>query len=137
MLSMHRASTNEVSKMNEISILLFSIRLALAVLFGGVIGLERQWHQRMSGPRTNALVCAGASVFVMSGFLIPGDASAVGRIVSYVVSGVGFLGAGVIFKENMQARGMNTAATIWCSAAIGVVIALVCLAKIPSGPDKG
>ena len=110
--------------MNEISIHLFAVRLALSVLFGFAIGLERQWRQRMAGTRTNALVCAGASVFVMSGFLIHGDASALGRVVSYVVSGVGFLGAGVIFKENMKVRGMNTAATIWCSAATGVVTAL-------------
>ena len=110
--------------MTEISIQLFAIRLALAVLFGAVIGLERQWRQRIAGTRTNALVSAGASVFVMSGFLIPADPSALGRIVAYVVSGVGFLGAGVIFKENMQVRGINTAATIWCSAAIGVITGL-------------
>lgn len=110
--------------MSEISIQLFTIRLALAVLFGAIVGLERQWRQRMAGTRTNALVSAGASVFVMCGFLIHADPSAVGRIVSYVVSGVGFLGAGVIFKENLQVRGLNTAATIWCSAAIGVITAL-------------
>ncbi|MBV9085140.1 MAG: MgtC/SapB family protein [Acidobacteriaceae bacterium] len=110
--------------MNGISIQLFSMRFALAIVFGAVIGLERQWRQRMAGTRTNALVSAGACVFAMSGFLIHGDSSAQGRIVSYVVSGVGFLGAGVIFKENMQVRGLNTAATIWCSAAIGVITAL-------------
>jgi putative Mg2+ transporter-C (MgtC) family protein len=78
----------------------------------------------MAGTRTNALVAAGASAFVMSGFLILGDTSGEARIVSYVVSGVGFLGACVIFKENLQVRGLNTAATIWCSAAVGVITGL-------------
>lgn len=75
----------------------------------------------MAGTRTNALVAAGAASFVMAGMLIEGDPSAAGRIASYVVSGVGFLGAGVIFKDGGTVRGLNTAATIWCSAAIGVL----------------
>jgi putative Mg2+ transporter-C (MgtC) family protein len=66
-------------------------------------------------------VAAGASAFVMAGLLLDGDPSARGRIASYVVSGVGFLGAGVIFKDSANIRGLNTAATIWCSAAIGVL----------------
>ncbi len=99
----------------------FVFRLISALLLGSLVGLERQWRQRMAGTRTNALVAAGASAFVMSGFLIHDDPSAQGRIVSYVVSGVGFLGAGVIFKDGANVRGLNTAATIWCSAAIGVL----------------
>lgn len=108
----------------SLSLGVFSLRLGLAIFLGAAIGLERQWRQRMAGTRTNALVCAGAAAFVMSGFLIQGDPSGEARIVSYVVSGVGFLGAGVIFKENMQVRGLNTAATIWCSAAVGVISGL-------------
>lgn len=84
---------------------------------GALVGLERQWRQRMAGTRTNALVAAGASAFVMCGMLT-NDPTAQARIVSYVVSGVGFLGAGVIFKEGGNVRGLNTAATIWCSAAV-------------------
>lgn len=76
------------------------------------------------GTRTNALVAAGASAFVMCGFLLGEDPSARGRIISYVVSGVGFLGAGVIFKDGANVRGLNTAATIWCSAAIGALCGL-------------
>jgi putative Mg2+ transporter-C (MgtC) family protein len=102
----------------------FSLRLFAAVFLGAAVGLERQWRQRMAGTRTNALVAAGAAAFVMCGFLIDLDPSAKGRIVSYVVSGVGFLGAGVIFKDNANVRGLNTAATIWCSAAIGALCAL-------------
>ena len=78
----------------------------------------------MAGTRTNALVAAGAAAFVMCGLLLENDPSARGRIVSYVVSGVGFLGAGVIFKEGGNVRGLNTAATIWCSAAIGALSGL-------------
>jgi putative Mg2+ transporter-C (MgtC) family protein len=107
-----------------ISTLQFSLRLVLAIAMGGAVGLERQWRQRMAGTRTNALVAAGAAAFVMCGFLLDNDPSARGRIVSYVVSGVGFLGAGVIFKDGANVRGLNTAATIWCSAAIGALSGL-------------
>jgi putative Mg2+ transporter-C (MgtC) family protein len=102
----------------------FALRFSIAILLGALIGLERQWRQRMAGTRTHALVASGAAAFVMSGFLIQGDASGEARIVSYVISGIGFLGAGVIFKEHMQVQGLNTAATIWCSAAVGVVAGL-------------
>lgn len=102
-------------------ILQFALHLFVALLLGAVVGLERQWRQRMAGTRTNALVAAGASAFVMAGTLLEHDPSAAGRIASYVVSGVGFLGAGVIFKDGASVRGLNTAATIWCSAAIGVL----------------
>lgn len=99
----------------------FSARLAIALLLGAVIGLERQWRHRMAGTRTNALVATGAAAFCMAGHLIVGDNSGEGRVVSYVVSGVGFLGAGVIFKEGANIQGLNTAATVWCSAAVGVL----------------
>ena len=102
----------------------FALRLLLAIAMGALVGLERQWRQRMAGTRTNALVAAGAAAFVMCGLLLDNDPSARGRIVSYVVSGVGFLGAGVIFKEGGNVRGLNTAATIWCSAAIGALSGL-------------
>ena len=102
----------------------FALRLLSALLLGALVGLERQWRQRMAGTRTNALVAAGAAAFVMCGLLLDNDSSARGRIVSYVVSGVGFLGAGVIFKDGANVRGLNTAATIWCSAAIGALSGL-------------
>ncbi|MCX7596838.1 MAG: MgtC/SapB family protein [Fischerella sp.] len=96
----------------------FTIRLAVAFLLGSVIGLERQWRQRMAGLRTNTLVCVGAALFVMLSTLTPGEASPT-RIAAQVVSGIGFLGGGVILKEGASIRGLNTAATLWCAAAIG------------------
>jgi putative Mg2+ transporter-C (MgtC) family protein len=110
--------------MTGITTLQFVLRLTLAIGLGSLVGLERQWRQRMAGTRTNALVAAGAAAFIMSGFLLENDSSARGRIVSYIVSGVGFLGAGVIFKDGSNVRGLNTAATIWCSAAIGALSGL-------------
>jgi putative Mg2+ transporter-C (MgtC) family protein len=111
----------EESRMN---ILDFAIRLAAALVMGALVGLERQWRQRIAGTRTNALVAAGASAFVMCAFMVRDSSRSEAQIVSYVVSGVGFLGAGVIFKDAGGVRGLNTAATIWCSAAIGAVCGL-------------
>ena len=102
----------------------FFVRLGAALLMGAVVGLERQWRQRMAGTRTNALVAAGASAFVMCAFMVRDTSRSEAQIVSYVVSGVGFLGAGVIFKDAGGVRGLNTAATIWCSAAIGAICGL-------------
>jgi putative Mg2+ transporter-C (MgtC) family protein len=110
--------------MTAITTFPFVLHLAGATALGALVGLERQWRQRMAGTRTNALVAAGASAFVMAGSLLGDDPSASGRVASYVVSGVGFLGAGVIFKDAGSVRGLNTAATIWCSAAMGVLAGL-------------
>ena len=96
----------------------FIVRLALAQFLDAAIGVERQWHQRMAGLRTNALVATGAAMFVMLGSMIPGESSPT-RVVSYVVSGIGFLGGGVILREGFTVRGLNTAATLWCAAAVG------------------
>jgi putative Mg2+ transporter-C (MgtC) family protein len=98
----------------------FSMRMGLALLFGAVMGLERQWHQRMAGTRTNALVATAASAFTMIG-LIATDPAGASRIVGQIVTGIGFLGAGVIFKEGGTIHGLNTAATVWCSAAVGAL----------------
>lgn len=105
-------------------ILDFLLRLGAALLMGAAVGLERQWRQRMAGTRTTALVAAGAAAFVMCTFLVPEISPNETQIVAYVVSGVGFLGAGVIFKDAGSVRGLNTAATIWCSAAVGALSGL-------------
>jgi putative Mg2+ transporter-C (MgtC) family protein len=94
--------------------------LAVATLLGAGIGFERQWRQRMAGLRTNTLVAIGAASFVIFASLIPGDSSPT-RVAAQVVSGIGFLGAGIIFREGLQVSGLNTAATLWCSAAIGLL----------------
>jgi putative Mg2+ transporter-C (MgtC) family protein len=94
------------------------ISLLAAFVLGTAIGAERQYRQRTAGLRTNALVALGAAAFVDLGMRLAGNAEAV-RVISYVVSGIGFLGAGVIMKEGMNVRGLNTAATLWCSAAVG------------------
>lgn len=99
----------------------FLIRISMSFLLSLLIGLERQIRGRAIGLRTNVLVSIGAFLFVSFSFLnTSGD---VGRIAAQVVSGIGFLGAGVILKDGMNIRGLNTAATMWCDAAIGVLCA--------------
>lgn len=98
----------------------FVIRIATAFLLGAIIGLERQWRRRMTGLRTNALVSVGAAMFVALGFLSEHESSPT-RIASQVVSGIGFLGAGVIMREGLSVRGLNTAATLWGAAAVGTL----------------
>ena len=97
-----------------------AINLAVAGGLSAIIGFERQWRNRLAGLRTNTLVALGAASFVIFASLIPGEASPT-RIAAQVVSGIGFLGAGLIFREGLSVRGLNTAATLWCSAAIGVL----------------
>lgn len=99
----------------------FLIRLVLALILGALIGAERQWRQRMAGLRTNALVAAGAAMFVMLTALTARTADDSFRIAGQVVSGIGFLGAGVILRNGLNVTGLNTAATLWCSAAIGTL----------------
>ncbi|WGD37321.1 MgtC/SapB family protein [Lysinibacter sp. HNR] len=96
------------------------VRVIAALIFGAAIGLERQWLSRMAGIRTNALVAGGAALFVMIGShgFSGGNADPT-RVAAQVVSGIGFLGAGVILREGLNIRGLNTAATLWCSAAVG------------------
>ncbi len=101
----------------------FAIRVLAALALGGIIGLERQWRQRMTGLRTNGLVAVGSAIFVMMGGLINGAASQ-GQVAAYVVSCIGFLGGGVILKDGFNIRGLNTAATLWCTAAVGTLAGL-------------
>ena len=96
-----------------------ALRLGLALILGSAIGIERQWQQKMAGLRTNALVALGASGFVVfSGLVGEGDPT---RIAAQVVTGIGFLGAGVILREGVNVHGLNTAATLWCSAMVGTI----------------
>lgn len=98
------------------------VSLTAAFILGGIIGLERQMRQRTAGLRTNVLVCVGAALFVdiaVRFFHLHGGPTSPLHVVAYVVSGVGFLGAGVIMREEGGVRGINTAATLWASAAVG------------------
>ncbi|MED1609034.1 MgtC/SapB family protein [Bacillus paranthracis] len=103
------------------------LRLFIAIIVGACIGMERQWRHRMAGLRTNALVSLGACIFVLLSVMIDHDASP-SRIASQVVSGIGFLGGGVIIRDGFSIRGLNTAATLWCAA--GVLLANILLRPI-------
>ncbi|GGF30699.1 hypothetical protein GCM10011611_41010 [Aliidongia dinghuensis] len=94
------------------------LRLGYALLLGSAIGFERQWRQKMAGLRTNALVALGAAGFVVFSGLYPGEGSPT-RMAAQIVSGIGFLGAGVIMRDGFNVQGLNTAATLWCSAMVG------------------
>ncbi len=96
------------------------VSYVVAFVLGTLIGAERQYRQRTAGLRTNALVSIGAVASTDLGQRLGGDVESI-RVIAYVVSGIGFLGAGVIMKEGMNVRGLNTAATLWCSAAVGAI----------------
>ena len=107
------------------------LRLVVAALLAGVIGVERVLREREAGLRTHMLVCVGATMFMLVGvygwsdFELGNDIGVVvdpSRVASYVVSGIGFLGAGAIIKYGINVRGLTTAASLWVVAAIGVAV---------------
>ncbi len=93
------------------------IKILLAVLVGGGIGLERELHNKAAGFRTISLICIGATLFTIISIKFGGD-----RIASTIVSGVGFLGAGVIMRADGRVKGLTTASTIWVASALGMAI---------------
>jgi putative Mg2+ transporter-C (MgtC) family protein len=109
-------------------ILTLAIGVLVAFVLATLIGAERQYRQRSAGLRTNVLVAVGAATFVSIGGRLTGNAGAV-QIAAYIVSGVGFLGAGVIMKDGGKVWGLNTAATLWCSAAVGTLAGIGLLAE--------
>lgn len=102
----------------------FTLRLLTALIAGLLIGFERQWHHKSAGLRTNTLVSVGAAIFVLLSIIITtkenGDVT---RIIAQVVTGIGFLCAGIIFKEGMNVHGLTTAVTVWCCSAVGCLAA--------------
>ena len=102
----------------------FSIRLALAIILGFFVGLERQWTKHQAGILTNVIVCVGAYAYTAFSFVINQDNTDLTRVAAQVVSGVGFLGAGLILRDGTNIRGLSTAATIWTTAAIGILCTL-------------
>jgi putative Mg2+ transporter-C (MgtC) family protein len=97
------------------------IKLLLAILVGGSIGMEREYRDKAAGFRTNILICLGATLFTMFSLKLGAEEDAV-RIAAQIVSGVGFLGAGAILREGKEVKGLTTAATIWFTAALGMGI---------------
>lgn len=112
---------------------IFLLRVTAALVLGALIGSERQLRQRLTGLRTNALVSTGACLFVLMTQAVPGIAADAPRVAAYVVSGIGFLGGGVIMRDGLNVRGLNTAATLWCTAAIGVLCSMGLLLEATLG----
>lgn len=99
----------------------FALRLLIGFFLAVGIGIERQWLKTREVFKINVLVTLGSAMFVMLSIMTPGDASPT-RISAQIVSGVGFLGGGVILRQGASVRGINTAATLWCAAAIGTLV---------------
>jgi putative Mg2+ transporter-C (MgtC) family protein len=105
----------------------FIVRLACALIAGIIIGTQRELKQRQAGLTTNSLVAVGACIFILISESVIMSAKLAGgpvnndnlRVLSQVVTGIGFLGAGVIMKDGLTIHGLSSAATIWCSAAVG------------------
>ncbi len=99
----------------------FILRLAVAFLLGFLVGFERQYRQKSAGLKTNTLVSVGAAAFILLSASLTGDVGDPSRVAGQIVTGIGFLGAGVIMRVGASVQGLNTAATLWCSAAIGAL----------------
>jgi putative Mg2+ transporter-C (MgtC) family protein len=100
------------------------LRLALAAVLGGVIGLEREYHRKPAGLRTNMLIALGSALFSILSVEFGAGAGSPDRIAAQVVTGIGFLGAGAILRSGENVHGLTTAATIWVNAAIGMAAGL-------------
>lgn len=111
-------------QITDINIGTFEHRLFLAFILGTIIGFERQWRHKIAGVKTNALVAGGAALFILLSEKIVGDTSGAARVAANIVTGIGFLGAGVMMRNGNNITGINTAATIWCSSAIGALAGL-------------
>ncbi len=109
----------------------FLTRILIALLLSFLVGLERQWRRRAIGLRTNVLVCLGAYLFVSMPVMLGQNSDL--KVAAQVVTGIGFLGAGVIIKDGANIRGLNTAATLWCNAAIGVLCATGLILEAATG----
>jgi putative Mg2+ transporter-C (MgtC) family protein len=102
-------------------------RIGVAMLLGGVIGLEREWHGHWAGLRTHMMVAIGCSIFVIAGLGVAGpDRQTVTRVIQGIASGIGFLGAGTILKldQKKEIKGLTTASSIWLAAALGTAAGL-------------
>lgn len=107
-------------------VLMFAARLALAVLLGMILGLDRERVHSAAGLRTHMLVCLGAAVMVLAGHVAGFSQDAESRVIQGIVAGIGFLGAGTILKvsEKVEVHGLTTAASIWVTASVGIAAGL-------------
>jgi putative Mg2+ transporter-C (MgtC) family protein len=97
--------------------------ILLALFLGSLVGIERQWHRRLVDLKTNALVAMGACLFLLLSRTPQGFVDPI-RMAAQIVVGVGFIGGGILFRDGGQTKGLNTAATLWCSAAVGALCGL-------------
>ena len=98
------------------------IKMGISILLGGVVGLEREYQNKPAGFRTLALICIGATAFTILSIRLAGEGPSHDRIAANIITGIGFIGAGVIFKSGVNVYGMTTAATIWITAGIGMAV---------------
>ena len=98
-------------------------KMIVAAILGLAVGLEREWHNKPAGIRTHALVCVGAAIFTVVSIYFTGTEDP-SRIASGIVTGIGFLGAGMIFHSKDIVRGLTTAAELWCLAGIGIAVGI-------------
>ena len=116
--------------MSEFEVLIYLLpKVGVALLVGTLVGIEREYRGKLAGIKTNALICAASALFTAGSLLMSGYGSPnpvpyadVTRIVAQIVSGIGFLGAGAIFKSSSKVQGLTTAAVIWSVAALGILV---------------
>ena len=102
-----------------------AVKIAVAALLGALVGLEREWGGHPAGLRTNMMIAISSCLFTIlsiEGFPLRGSAQDTARVAAQIVTGVGFLGAGVVLRSRKHVRGLTTAATIWLVAAIGMAV---------------
>ena len=103
------------------------LRLILAALLGGAIGLERQLRHKPAGIRTNMLICFGAALFTIISYVMAGEVTGDHtRIAAQIIPGIGFIGAGVVIRERGAVLGITSAATIFVMASIGMALGQAC-----------
>lgn len=116
-----------LNNISTLSLLHFFIpKILIATLCGGLVGIEREMKHKVAGMKTNIMICVGATLFAATAFLIASFSHGADptRIASQIVTGIGFLGAGAIFRSsNDKIRGLTSAALIWCLGGIGIIIA--------------
>jgi putative Mg2+ transporter-C (MgtC) family protein len=110
--------------MTDLDVLRALLKLTLAVVFGGLVGWQREARDRPAGLRTHVLVCVGSAVYTLASLSFSGPTSDPGRVAAQVATGMGFLGAGTIIRHGNVVRGLTTAASLWAVAAIGICVAI-------------